>query len=121
MATAPHDSKLHRDLRRLAQFIRIYCDGCHSADPRKPVTLRFCDVEAFVGQPIALCPACTKLLAHAFFKRTNCPLDPKPMCKHCPQHCYQATFRQQIREVMRYAGWKMVRTGRLDLILHMLF
>jgi hypothetical protein len=68
-----------------------------------------------------LCENCSKLLAHSFFKRLHCPMDPKPACKHCPDHCYQARYRQEIRRVMRYSGWAMIRRGRLDLLWHMLF
>jgi hypothetical protein len=74
-----------------------------------------------MGRPVVLCPDCTKLLAHAFYKRSVCPMDPKPECKHCPQHCYQADYRLRIREVMRYAGWRMISRGRIDLLWHMFF
>lgn len=32
----------------------------------------------------------------------------KPACKGCPMHCYRPEMRQQIREVMRWAGPRMV-------------
>ncbi len=32
----------------------------------------------------------------------------KPVCAKCPVHCYQPRYRQQVREVMRYAGPRML-------------
>ena len=85
------------------------------------VDLRTHDVTAIAGKNVVLCPECTKLLTHAFVKRTHCPMDPKPMCKHCPNHCYHPTYRQQIREVMKFSGRNMVFGGRLDYLFHLLF
>ena len=29
-------------------------------------------------------------------------------CSSCPIHCYQKTYRQQIREVMKYSGKRII-------------
>ncbi len=34
----------------------------------------------------------------------------KPTCAKCPVHCYSPQRREQIKEVMRYAGPRMVWT-----------
>jgi len=68
-----------------------------------------------------LCPECTRLLAHAWTKRSTCPLHPKPACKHCPTHCYHPTYRKQISRVMRESGKRLVLHGRLDYIFKLLF
>ncbi len=120
-ATASPPLELLRDLKTLALFIDLYCRHKHEDAERKPVDLRTHDVALIAGRTIVLCPECTKLLAHAFVKRTHCPMDPKPMCKHCPNHCYHPTYRQQIREVMKFSGRKMVLGGRLDYLFHLLF
>lgn len=109
-----------RDVAILVRFIGIYCDGKHGEQIRRPVHLKFCDLEVLLGRSPVLCDACAKLLAHAIVKRSRCPHDPKPACKHCPQHCYQPAYRQYIREVMRYSGWRMVTRGRVDLLRHLL-
>jgi hypothetical protein len=115
------DTKLRKDLKVLATFMRIYCDGEHRDQPRAPVTLKMHDVAAVYGRPVVLCASCRKLLQHAFVKRAACPLDPKPMCKHCPSHCYAPNYRAQVREVMRVAGKRLVWSGRLDYLWHLLF
>jgi hypothetical protein len=112
---------LQKDLRTLATFIRIYCTHKHKDQPKAPVALNTHDVEAIAGRPILLCADCRKLLGHAFVKRSRCPMDPKPACKHCPSHCYHPAYRQRIRQVMKYSGRRLVLTGRLDYLYHLLF
>ena len=113
--------QLRKDLRVLARFILTYCEGRHPASERTAVEMKTQDPEALLGAPVRLCPSCSRLLAHAFTKRIHCPLEPKPACKHCPQHCYHPRYRAAIREVMKYSGRKLVLTGRIDYLLHLLF
>jgi hypothetical protein len=115
------DPELRRDLKTLALFISIYCCYRHQGEPRAVATLRTHDVSDIAGRDIELCSQCQKLLAHAFVKRSHCPMNPKPQCKHCPSHCYHPTYRAQIREVMRFSGRKMLLAGRLDYLFHLLF
>ena len=112
---------LQRDLKTLALFIDIYCRYRHAKAEKVLVELKSHNVNAIAGRPVKLCDDCCKLLTHALVKRSHCPMDPKPMCKHCPNHCYHPTYRAQIREVMRYSGRKMLLHGRLDYIFHLLF
>lgn len=115
------DGTLRKDLKTLALFIRIYCRHRHAAAAKSLVSLKTHDVTAIAGRPVELCEACCKLLAHAFVKRSHCPMNPKPACKHCPSHCYHPTYRAQIREVMRFSGKQMLLSGRLDYLFHLLF
>ena len=115
------DKATERDLKTLAQFIGIYCRHRHAGAPKHATRLKTHDVEAIAGEPLELCNACRKLLTHAFVKRTHCPMHPKPACKHCPSHCYHPTYRAQMRDVMKYSGRRLVLSGRLDLLLHLLF
>jgi len=110
-----------RDLRMLIRFIEIYCTAHHRTADKTPVRLKHLDPDAIAGRLVRLCPRCARLCMHALTKRTACPLNPKPSCKHCPQHCYHPTYRAQIREVMRFAGPRIILRGRLDLLVHLLF
>lgn len=109
--------KLTRDLKTLAVFVQIYCDGHHRSVPRGPLHLR----APVALPPVDLCRDCQKLLAHAVVMRVRCPLDPKPACKKCPTHCCAPTYRRQVRAVMRYSGRRLVLGGRLDYLYHLLF
>ncbi len=111
--------KLRRDLRTLALFVDVFCRSRHRHDPKGLVALKTHDVRAIYGKPLYLCDDCRKLLIHAFIKRTYCPLDPKPACKKCPQHCYAPAYRARIRQVMKYSGQRLILRGRLDYLFHM--
>jgi hypothetical protein len=113
------DRKLRRDLRTLAKFIGVYCRHRHGDRGKQVTRLRTHDVAAIAGGPLLLCDECRKLLVHAFVKRTHCPMDPKPACKDCPEHCYHPKYRRQIREVMKYSGRRLVLSGRLHYLLHL--
>ena len=113
--------ELHKDLRTLALFISLYCRYRHPGQPRTLVEMKTHDLSGIAGRQIILCEECRKLLVHAFTKRSHCPMDPKPACKHCPNHCYHPTYRARIREVMKYSGKKMLLSGRLDYLFRLLF
>jgi hypothetical protein len=75
--------ELQRDLKTLALFISLYCRYRHEKAEKAVVQLKGYEVGAIAGRELVLCRCCRKLLAHAFVKRANCPMDPKPQCKHC--------------------------------------
>jgi hypothetical protein len=110
-----------KDLVTLATFIRVYCLHNHCEETKRVVRLNTHDLPKLMGGSVVLCPGCAKLLAHAFYKRSVCPFDPKPACKHCTRHCYHPTCRAQIREVMKFSGKHLLLSGRLDYLLHLLF
>jgi hypothetical protein len=114
------DASLRRELRTLVRFIEIYCRGKHGGEPTEPVVLRSHDLREIRGREVVLCRPCRDLLAHAFVKRSMCPFDPKPACKHCPEHCYHPLYRQRIREVMKYSGRKLDLSGRVHYLWHLL-
>jgi hypothetical protein len=119
----PRQRKLERDLQLLASFVRVYCRRHHRDAPRAAFALRGHWPPPGArphADPVELCAACRKLLAHAIVMRTRCPLDPKPACRKCPVHCYAPRYRTQMREVMRYSGRRLVLRGRLDYLLHLL-
>lgn len=108
-----------KDLKVLALFTSVYCRDHHPG--RQVVSL---DPE-MTGLPgvhkYPCCPECQDFLLYALERRLRCPLDPKPMCKHCPVHCFRPGHREKVREIMRYSGKALIRRGRLDLLWHYLF
>ena len=116
---SPLDDKLRHDLKTLAVFTETYCHAQHKDRDKAPLRLKHYDVDAIVKQPPQLCASCRKLLAHAFVKRSNCPMQPKPACRDCPEHCYHPTYRTKIKKVMRFSGMRMLLRGRLDYLWHM--
>jgi hypothetical protein len=113
--------KLQKDLRLLAKFVQVFCKHKHAERAKAPFALKTHDVDSLCRPGPLLCAPCARLLGHAFIKRTRCPYDPKPMCKKCPTHCYAQHCRDEMREVMKYSGRRLVLTGRLDYLLHLFF
>jgi len=108
-----------RDIRLLFRFTELYCrlkhDGGKSPFPL-PDQLR---PHLRTGAP--LCPDCSDFMAYALSKRSRCPLDPKPSCKHCHIHCYSADYRKRVREIMSFSGKRFILRGRLDYLWHYFF
>lgn len=71
-------------------MIRIYCRGQHKTKKQ-------------------LCPECSELLEYALFRLEECPFgSSKPACNKCPIHCYKPDMKGPIRDIMRYAGPRML-------------
>ena len=71
-------------------MIRLYCRDRH-------------------GSGGELCPDCQSLRRYAEQRLARCPYRPnKPACSKCPTHCYQQVMRERVRQVMSYAGRRML-------------
>jgi len=56
-----------------------------------------------------LCDDCSDLADYADRKLDRCPYGgEKPACANCPIHCYRPEPRERMREVMRFAGPRML-------------
>lgn len=84
------NKRLAREWNTLAAMIRCYCeDHQHAAT--------------------GLCAECQGLMDYAHTRLQRCRFgEAKPTCVNCPVHCYQRERREQVREVMRYAGPRML-------------
>jgi len=66
-----------------------------------------------------LCEGCGSLRAYAFERLEGCLFKlNKPTCLKCPVHCYRRDMRELVREVMRYAGPRMLRRHPVLAVLH---
>jgi hypothetical protein len=104
MQHAKHDSRrVRRERRTIEVMIRMYCRAHHE------------------GGDEALCPQCLSLNEYAMLRIDKCPFCPdKPTCANCPIHCYKRDRRAEVREVMRYAGPRMLRRHPILGVLHIL-
>ena len=67
----------------------------------------FCHANHCGGK--GLCAECTELEAYCSERLHKCPFgENKPACQNCKVHCYHKSMRQRIREVMRFAGPRMI-------------
>lgn len=68
-----------------------------------------------------LCPSCRELLDYAEARLSRCPFgEGKTTCQRCPVHCYKPEMQQRIREVMRYAGPRMLFYHPVIAVQHLL-
>jgi hypothetical protein len=76
--------------KTVAAMVRIYCAEHHAgADP--------------------LCAHCAALQRYSHARLDACPYGAgKPTCRECPIHCYRPAEKEAMREVMRFAGPRMM-------------
>ncbi|MCL6472021.1 MAG: nitrous oxide-stimulated promoter family protein [Firmicutes bacterium] len=114
------EPRVRHDIGILAKFVEIYCRKNHSKEDKIPFYYKGRGSEELDLPKMLLCERCFKLLNHGIAKRAMCPMDPKPMCKKCPNQCYHPFYKEQIREVMKFSGIYLVKRGRLDMLYHYL-
>ncbi len=82
--------RLQREFKTVSAMITLYCrNHRHGGDP--------------------LCGNCRALLDYATRRLFACPFQhEKPTCANCRIHCYKPSMREKIREIMRYAGPRLI-------------
>ena len=80
--------RLAREWKTVAAMVHIYCREQH-------------------GTP--LCDECQGLMRYINLRLDRCRFGAdKPTCAKCPVHCYHRDRRKQIKDVMRFAGPRML-------------
>ena len=68
-----------------------------------------------------LCDVCREELDYGLSRLVRCPFHPnKPTCADCKVHCYQPAMREKIKQVMRFAGPRIIWRHPLLAVFHML-
>jgi len=120
-ATRMADPHVRKDTRLLGDFSVIYCRGMHAGAVREPLASDGVTLGVYGAKPPVVCAECADLLTYAEQRRALCPKDPKPFCSHCDTHCYKPAMREQMRDVMRYAGPRSMFHGHaIDGIKHVI-
>lgn len=110
-------TRISRERKTIEVMIQMYCHGNHkpsdsvetSADKPQP------------GKGSNLCDSCAGLLAYAMERIDKCPfLEDKPTCVKCPVHCYQPQKREEVRQVMRYSGPRMLLRHPYLAVMHLI-
>ncbi len=72
------------------------------------------------GSVKELCSSCALLRQYALQRLERCPFgEEKPACAACTVHCYKSDMRMKIKEVMRFAGPRMLFLYPVDAIRHL--
>lgn len=95
--------RLDREMRTMTRMLRLYCRDHHARGS---------------GQ---VCAECDEFLAYARRRLEKCPYgDDKPTCANCPIHCYKPAPRAFAREMMGYAGPRMMFRHPWLALMHLL-
>jgi len=95
------EKHLSRELLTISKMVDIYCGDHHNRD--------------------VLCENCQEFMDYAEVRLQKCPYgEDKPTCANCPIHCYKPARREQARQIMRYAGPRMLLRHPLLTIAHKL-
>ena len=95
--------RLGRESLTMTRMVGIYCDAHH--DRSREI----------------LCAACQEFLDYALLRLQKCPYgEDKPTCANCPIHCYKPARKAQARDIMRFAGPRMLLRHPLLAIAHQL-
>ncbi|HKZ44930.1 MAG TPA: nitrous oxide-stimulated promoter family protein [Anaerolineales bacterium] len=99
MSTRP---RIDREARTLQAMFAIYCRKKHNNQSE-------------------LCSSCQELAEYSFNRLDRCPFqEGKTTCANCPIHCYKPAMREQIRDVMRFSGPRMMLDHPILTIRHFL-
>ena len=67
-----------------------------------------------------LCDDCKQLLEYAHRRLEHCKFgEGKSTCRKCPIHCYKPDMREKMRDVMRFAGPRMILFHPIMAIKHL--
>jgi hypothetical protein len=99
---------IQEDAGKLVKFMDIYCRAHHAARERTSFNIHEKKTPVLIKKGPELCEECTRLLRHAIVMRALCPLDPKPKCRKCPQHCYRPRYKDEMETVMKYVGPRLM-------------
>ena len=101
--------RMKREQKTVERMIGVYCRDHHHTKGENP------------ARGYELCHECRDLVEYARVRLENCPFqENKTTCGNCPIHCYKPKMREKIREVMRYAGPRMIWNHPLLAIGHMI-
>ena len=94
--------RLAREMRTIRAMLRIACRDRH-------------------GTVQGLCEECATLADYAAKRLALCPYGTdKPTCVNCRIHCNGPRQREQVRDMMRYAGPRMMLRHPVLAIMHVI-
>ncbi len=95
------DRRMARENKTIGVMIALYCRQQH--------------------RQLGLCPECRELLDYAQKRLEKCPFqEGKTTCAKCPVHCYKPQMRDEIRQVMRFSGPRMLYRHPVLAVFHLI-
>ncbi|HJL74775.1 MAG TPA: nitrous oxide-stimulated promoter family protein [Candidatus Marinimicrobia bacterium] len=95
------DKRIIREKKTVEAMLRIYCKHHHGMNGK-------------------FCSECQSLSDYVELRLMHCPFEDaeKPTCLNCSIHCYKKDKRAAIKQVMRFAGPRMLTRHPLLTIFH---
>ena len=94
--------KLQSEFKMVKEMINLYCHAHHETKN-------------------SLCVECQNLTDYAEMRLDRCPYgEDKPTCNTCPIHCYKPEQKELMRQVMIYAGPRIIFKHPILSINHLL-
>ena len=97
--------KFNSEIQTLKKFFPIYCNDEHTGQYKKKYGVKYDSKQ--INFEISLCESCHELLKYAILRLQECPNNPKPRCRKCPNPCYEKSKYKQMAKMMRYSGMKL--------------
>mgnify|MGYP004526441969 FL=1 len=98
-----NEKTFERDAQTLRVMTQMYCANHHGTNCKSVGG----DRGSNTGDDL-LCEQCSAVLAYSLERTARCPHEHKGNCKECPIHCYKPDMRAAIKEIMSYAGPRML-------------
>ena len=100
------EKKRQKEQYVVEEMVRLYCRKNHK--------------EQYTEQK-NMCPQCQALADYAKARSEHCPfMENKTFCANCKVHCYKPDMREQIRQVMRFSGPRMLLYHPILAIWHLI-
>ena len=94
--------RIVREKKTIEKMVYIYCKDHHDTKETE------------------YCSECAEFLEYAFLRLDKCPFqEEKSTCGKCLVHCYQPQMREKAKEIMRYAGPRMLLHSPLLALQHL--
>jgi len=95
-------NRIAREKRTVRLMVELYCRKVH--------------------RERELCEECRNLLQYAHLRLDGCRYgNRKPACGRCKTHCYRKCEQEQIRQVMRFSGPRMLFFHPVAALEHLIF
>ena len=95
-----NEKSFERDAQTLRAMTQMYCKSHHGTNSKR--------TDGKKNSDTALCERCSAVLSYSLERTAKCPHEHKGNCKDCSIHCYKPDMRAAIKEIMSYAGPRML-------------
>lgn len=93
-------NRIEREAKTVKAMIKLYCSHNHQLK-------------------VEDCESCSELQNYAMDRLYHCPFqEGKTSCKNCPIHCYKPGIKDDIKQVMRYSGPRMMLRHPILTVFH---